>query len=81
MTEAIIKSLRESKGARWGALAVVSFTMMIMATLMLIPEIKHGRGRHIPSSQMSFEEVKEAIMANERKRHGDRIKRAWRARL
>ena len=28
MTEAIIKSLRESKGARWGALAVVSFTMM-----------------------------------------------------
>ena len=28
MTEAIIKSLRDSKGARWGALAVVSFTMM-----------------------------------------------------
>jgi len=28
MTEAIIKSLRESKGARWGALAVISFTMM-----------------------------------------------------
>ena len=28
MTEAIKKSLRESKGARWGALAVVSFTMM-----------------------------------------------------
>ncbi|MEZ5195652.1 MAG: MFS transporter [Bacteroidales bacterium] len=28
MTEAIKKSLRDSKGARWGALAVVSFTMM-----------------------------------------------------
>ena len=28
MTEAITKSLRDSKGARWGALAVVSFTMM-----------------------------------------------------
>ena len=28
MTEAIRKSLRDSKGARWGALAVVSFTMM-----------------------------------------------------
>jgi len=28
MTEAIVKSLRHSKGARWGALAVVSFTMM-----------------------------------------------------
>ena len=28
MTEAINKSLRDSKGARWGALAVVSFTMM-----------------------------------------------------
>jgi MFS family permease len=28
MSEAIIKSLRDSKGARWGALAVVSFTMM-----------------------------------------------------
>ena len=25
---AITKSLRDSKGARWGALAVVSFTMM-----------------------------------------------------
>ncbi len=28
MTEVIKKSLRDSKGARWGALAVVSFTMM-----------------------------------------------------
>jgi len=28
MTEVIRKSLRDSKGARWGALAVVSFTMM-----------------------------------------------------
>ncbi len=28
MTEAINKSLRESKAARWGALAVVSFTML-----------------------------------------------------
>jgi len=28
MSEAIIKSLRHSKAARWGALAVVSFTMM-----------------------------------------------------
>ncbi len=28
MTEAITKSLRDNKGARWGALAVVSFTMM-----------------------------------------------------
>lgn len=28
MTETIKKSLRDSKGARWGALAVVSFTMM-----------------------------------------------------
>ncbi len=28
MTEAITRSLRENKGARWGALAVVSFTMM-----------------------------------------------------
>lgn len=28
MSEAIINSLRHSKGARWGALAVVSFTMM-----------------------------------------------------
>lgn len=28
MTETITKSLRDSKGARWGALAVVSFTMM-----------------------------------------------------
>jgi len=28
MTEAIKKSLRDSKAARWGALAVVSFTMM-----------------------------------------------------
>ncbi len=28
MTEKIRKSLRDSKGARWGALAVVSFTMM-----------------------------------------------------
>jgi len=28
MTEAIVKSLRDSKAARWGALAVVSFTMM-----------------------------------------------------
>lgn len=28
MSEAIMKSLRDSKGARWGALAVVSFTMM-----------------------------------------------------
>ncbi len=32
---------------------------------------------HIPSTQMSFEEVKEPIMANERKRHGDRIKRNY----
>ena len=28
MTEKIVQSLRDSKGARWGALAVVSFTMM-----------------------------------------------------
>jgi MFS family permease len=28
MSEAITKSLRDSKGARWGALAVVSFTML-----------------------------------------------------
>lgn len=28
MSEAILKSLRDSKAARWGALAVVSFTMM-----------------------------------------------------
>ncbi|MEE4256965.1 MAG: MFS transporter [Bacteroidales bacterium] len=28
MSEAIMKSLRDSKAARWGALAVVSFTMM-----------------------------------------------------
>ncbi|MEN8225204.1 MAG: MFS transporter [Bacteroidota bacterium] len=28
MTEVIMKSLRDSKAARWGALAVVSFTMM-----------------------------------------------------
>ena len=28
MTKAITQSLRDSKGARWGALAVVSFTMM-----------------------------------------------------
>lgn len=28
MTEAIMKSLRDSKAARWGALAVVSFTML-----------------------------------------------------
>ena len=32
---------------------------------------------HIPSTQMSFEEVKDPIMANERKRHGDRIKRDY----
>jgi len=32
---------------------------------------------HVPSTQMSFEEVKEPIMANERKRHGDRIKRDY----
>jgi hypothetical protein len=31
---------------------MVSFAMMILATLMLIPEIKHGRGRHLPSSQV-----------------------------
>ena len=32
---------------------------------------------HVPSTQMSFEEVKGPIMANERKRHGDRIKRDY----
>jgi predicted MFS family arabinose efflux permease len=34
------------------AIGMVSFAMMITATLMLIPEIKHGRGKHIPSSQI-----------------------------
>ncbi len=28
MTEKIKKSLRDSKGARWGALAIVAFTML-----------------------------------------------------
>lgn len=34
------------------AIGLVSFAMMITATLMLIPEIKHGRGKHLPSSQI-----------------------------
>ena len=34
------------------AIGLVSFAMMITATLMLIPEIKHGRGKHLPSSQV-----------------------------
>ena len=34
------------------AIGMVSFAMMITATLMLIPEIKRGRGRHLPSSQI-----------------------------
>ena len=34
------------------AIGLVSFAMMITATLMLIPEIKHGRGKHAPSSQV-----------------------------
>ena len=34
------------------AIGIVSFAMMIVATLMLIPEIKHARGRHIPASQV-----------------------------
>jgi zinc transporter ZupT len=33
------------------AIGMVSFAMMMLATLMLIPEIKHGRGKHIPSAQ------------------------------
>ena len=34
------------------AIGLVSFALMIVATLMLIPEIKHGRGKHIASSQV-----------------------------
>ena len=34
------------------AIGMVSFGLMILATLMLIPEIKHGRGKHIPSAQV-----------------------------
>jgi len=34
------------------AIGMVSFAMMITATVMLIPEIKHGRGKHVPSSQI-----------------------------
>ncbi len=34
------------------AIGMVSFALMILATLMLIPEIRHGRGRHIPTSQI-----------------------------
>lgn len=33
------------------AIGMVSFAMMIVATLMLIPEIKRGRGKHIPATQ------------------------------
>jgi len=34
------------------AIGMVSFAMMMLATLMLIPEIKHGRGKHIPPAQV-----------------------------
>ena len=34
------------------AIGLVSFAMMITATLMLIPEIKHGRGKPIPPPQI-----------------------------
>jgi predicted MFS family arabinose efflux permease len=34
------------------AIGMVSFALMILATLMLIPEIKHGRGKHVPSTQV-----------------------------
>ncbi len=33
------------------AIGMVSFAMMMVATLMLIPEIKRGRGKHIPATQ------------------------------
>ncbi|MDH5762441.1 MAG: MFS transporter [Nitrospinota bacterium] len=35
------------------AIGLVSFSLMILATLMLIPEIKHGRGKHIPATQVT----------------------------
>jgi len=34
------------------AIGMVSLSLMILATLMLIPEIKHGRGKNIPASQV-----------------------------
>ena len=34
------------------AIGMVSLSLMILATLMLIPEIKHGRGKHIPATQV-----------------------------
>ncbi len=35
------------------AIGMVSFAMMMVATLMLIPEIKRGRGKHIPATQVA----------------------------
>lgn len=34
------------------AIGLVSFGLMLLATVMLIPEIKHGRGKHIPTTQV-----------------------------